>query len=1787
MAAVPAVPTWGRLLMLGVVVLSSVASEELWLEQPPRPPRVYAAAPSGVDVTVLRAVNLLPGADTHIKDPRFSLHRSNKTDHQYFTIDESTGVIKTARYLERQAGHHYFVIAVVLESGLAGKRDLNITVTHFNQFDPVLGLQHYSAEVAATAGTGTRLLTVTATDRDSVDYNRAIHFFLADPSETPFTLNPFLDPPAWSPVRIDPITGVLRVARPLHLTPSSLQLLVGAVDGGSPQRYSLANLTVYIRDMPAPRSVVITNTSESSLTVCWSPPALGNPEGYILSYIPAGSLGNPGDGFLNLTIEQLHQKLPGWSNDQEAPIRGDSLVQVYRYCAVVGGLLRWTEYAVGVRAWAGQELSVAAAPVKATTTSNYCAEGVCKVGNCSLQQDPPGYSCKCPANYYGDKCQHHNPCLPVSPCSHLGLCHNHTDGSYTCECLYGFYGPNCTLLNPCAAVATNPCTNGGSCISERSGQYECVCPEGFYGLLCEDRDPCHSKPCLHGGSCTNLTQTTFSCVCPAGYTGKKCEMEVNECDPSPCRRGECTDLLNDYHCQCPRGWGGKKCDVDLESCPAQTTLQSTGEFHWPATHHGESVTISCPYGVLIPATEDRDTTETTPFPQMPPTLPTNEDDGLEYEAALSSTGNPQMSKMTTTFAEWEGGSFQIKRKSRDVYPSHSTLFDEHEIFQSHPTQRSLEERKRLILSSLRGWRKSERHSHGQSRKGQVRRGRERQNRQSFMSDSSRENEKTPRTHLHDGTQTNSNVEEQDQNVRKQTEGEQGTYRDLKIGTDVPENLTLQMGMKADLKDQKKKNASEIHEKSEHLQVKRSKLDGQDENLANIDLSPTTEIYLRKAVRSCILLPNGNVTWKEPDTSMCREEAMQKAERAAEEVANLTAFPSAVDSEMFTRAADQLAMIVDHAVKDPAVASKMVESLSNMMEVNDSVVAAVDQESSVTKQILKTINTFTENVALEVGKHVKYGSQHLIIEARLLDSSLKENITFSPTQEGSDPSPSHSSHVPNNDIDLSVPSQKSKPYISLPPQALKLAGTKNVRLEFVSFANDKFFRSQQGSGLPVIAAKITNTEVTNLSYPVLYHIPLAASHTSELVHPVCVFWDEKEQEWSSDGLNMVQSDGKMFCQASHLTAFSILLDPVPEHHGLHARTLSIITYIGLIISTGALIATVATYALFRTLNRDRSGKIVMNLSLVLLLLNIVFIIAANLKPPSVACMALAATLHYLVVAAFAWMLVEAANMYQLLITVFASAETHFMAKRVVTAWGIPVVLVVIALAIDKDVYGDPAHGHCVISPMSNPALYYSTYLGPICLVLLVNCVVFVLVTRVLCQRRPRSNKPRATSSSPPVELPITLAQVRGAVTVVALLGITWVAGALSIGGVRVTLQYLFCLTTPLQGLIIFIVRVAQNTEARASWIALLTTGTLRRRPPTHTRSTHSSDHSHSTLSTTNTPRNNHSSTHTTSTRISLRTSAKPTANNQRNGSIKSWKAKNGSISSYSSKNEKGHETNSVMSTIFAHLVMRFSNGPHENGNDGPPISKNISKVRPDSASVNLPELECPSRLNQEQSYFCEAIPEKSRRSSHKNKAMHRPQSLVLLRTDSHGSVMATQSSTLSSQDCINPQFPLLSSNFLPEELMEVGIPSSLVPRRSLGSLVLTAGSKEGDDSSWHFVRPPTDGHSNPVSEGESILVETDHSAVSTKGERDCEKLGSKIMEASESKSHNGCIVLSGQRVATNNSAISVGGGKIVAPNLTRANSEVHVNSSLINPADLRRSASVYTLGEWEDPRSSIV
>lgn len=93
---------------------------------------------------------------------------------------------------------------------------------------------------------------------------------------------------------------------------------------------------------------------------------------------------------------------------------------------------------------------------------------------------------------------------------------------------------------------------------------------------------------------------------------------------------------------------------------------------------------------------------------------------------------------------------------------------------------------------------------------------------------------------------------------------------------------------------------------------------------------------------------------------------------------------------------------------------------------------------------------------------------------------------------------------------------------------------------------------------------------------------------------------------------------------------------------------------------------------RCLNRDRSGKILLNLCISLLFMNISFLfisIKEHIDMYQVdTCLIVTLLAHYFVLTSLSWMMVEAINMYQLLITVFATSETRFMFKRMMFAWG---------------------------------------------------------------------------------------------------------------------------------------------------------------------------------------------------------------------------------------------------------------------------------------------------------------------------------------------------------------------------------------------------------------------------------------------------------------------------------------------------------------------------------------
>ncbi|WAR26342.1 LOW QUALITY PROTEIN: AGRG4-like protein [Mya arenaria] len=285
------------------------------------------------------------------------------------------------------------------------------------------------------------------------------------------------------------------------------------------------------------------------------------------------------------------------------------------------------------------------------------------------------------------------------------------------------------------------------------------------------------------------------------------------------------------------------------------------------------------------------------------------------------------------------------------------------------------------------------------------------------------------------------------------------------------------------------------------------------------------------------------------------------------------------------------------------------------------------------------------------------------------------------------------------------------------------------------------------------------------------------------------------------------------------------DPSPDYSlgDDHEQILTYISYIGCGISILGLTLTIITYSLFRCINREKSGKILMNLCASMLILNVVFVIGSETSlaiSGDGMCKAVAILLHYFLLTTLAWMMVEAVNMYQALITVFAKYSGFFMLKRCICAWGVPALIVIITISIDINNYKTTTQ-LCFLS-QGNAVAFYAALLGPACLVLLINFAVFIMVSRVILRPRFKGGQVVSNSDS------LNPAQIRGAFTVMTLLGITWVFGPFAIKEAKIVVNYVFTILNSLQGFLIFVFRCCFNPEVRMSWLLLIKTGKFKRR-----------------------------------------------------------------------------------------------------------------------------------------------------------------------------------------------------------------------------------------------------------------------------------------------------------------------------------------------------------------------
>ncbi|XP_022089653.1 adhesion G protein-coupled receptor L3-like [Acanthaster planci] len=309
--------------------------------------------------------------------------------------------------------------------------------------------------------------------------------------------------------------------------------------------------------------------------------------------------------------------------------------------------------------------------------------------------------------------------------------------------------------------------------------------------------------------------------------------------------------------------------------------------------------------------------------------------------------------------------------------------------------------------------------------------------------------------------------------------------------------------------------------------------------------------------------------------------------------------------------------------------------------------------------------------------------------------------------------------------------------------------------------------------------------------------------------ICAFVDDKDDQnvqWSAYGCKAVSprsTNEHTYCSCNHSTNFAVLMQ-VKSYEISHADSLALtwITYIGCSTSMVMLVLMLAVFLyLGRMLRSDRSF-IHTNLSVAILVAQILFIAGIDRTENRGICKAIALLLHFCYLSVFAWMLVEGVHLYMKVVKVYGS-ENIKMYPYLFIGWGIPLVITLISFGASNDGYGT---GNSCWLDTSSGLIW--AFVAPALLVIMINLIVLAMVVRIVI----KSAHLRQEKKYDHIK-----AGIKGALTLLPLLGLTWVFGLLAVNSATILFQYLFTIFNSFQGLFIFLINCVFNSEVKTAFV----------------------------------------------------------------------------------------------------------------------------------------------------------------------------------------------------------------------------------------------------------------------------------------------------------------------------------------------------------------------------------
>ncbi|XP_008120527.2 adhesion G-protein coupled receptor G1 [Anolis carolinensis] len=378
---------------------------------------------------------------------------------------------------------------------------------------------------------------------------------------------------------------------------------------------------------------------------------------------------------------------------------------------------------------------------------------------------------------------------------------------------------------------------------------------------------------------------------------------------------------------------------------------------------------------------------------------------------------------------------------------------------------------------------------------------------------------------------------------------------------------------------------------------------------------------------------------------------------------------------------------------------------------------------------------------------------------------------------------------------------------------------NTKVVTLSARSQMLFQGRDANqilGGKVIGVSVGNTPVHDLPREervaiTFFHKPLPGNVT-----PQCVFWDTEAGQsgnWSTLGCEASLGSNQTTCLCDHLTFFAVMMVSSPDIDHVHHTYLTLITYVGCIISAVASFFTIFSFLCSRKRQRDHIVYVHMNLLWAIFILDMSFLIAVPLAPNAgdTSCKAGAMFLHFSLLACLTWMGLEGYCLYQLVIEVFHSYVKNFLLKLCLVGWGLPIIMVSLVFLIDQSHYGpfslevyDSAKGptNATICWVTKKEINHFLNLGLLSLVLFFNGLMLAAMVREILRLRHREHH---------WEYAVMLLGLS------CVLGIPWGLAffAFSSGTFRLVAVYLFTIINSFQGFLIFLWYLAKVLQSRRS------------------------------------------------------------------------------------------------------------------------------------------------------------------------------------------------------------------------------------------------------------------------------------------------------------------------------------------------------------------------------------